>query len=299
MVKHSPTKNYIIPLTLLLEQNKDAINKVCDALMTRGYSFIRLPSNFVKLIDDCLPLIDSFFSKSVKCKNKFSKDPIFGYFGIDHKESFRLLTGSRLKEHKFPSDFNLVENLVKRTDIIMYRLSIILSSSLFPYFNHYIKTLDIPFYSKNGWAMFDIARYSNKHDKNSAIRDGLNCKEHFDPGLLSLSLRSTQEGLQLKDEHGHWIKPPTDKNIAILWTGKAATIINPKLKPGVHRVSSYTNNFTMFNKPRIALWHEICLAEQEHKELSLSSINKKFKKTAHDAKIYEIKTGIPMTKSGL
>ena len=128
--------------------------------------------------------------------------------------------------------------------------------------------------------MFDIAKYHN-----DGLRTKINCEEHFDPGLLSLSLRSSEPGLQLKDEFGKWIKTPDDDNIAILWTGEAATKMNPKIKPGIHRVV----NPTVFGKPRIAMWHEICTGKQEHKEL----INKKESIDTHK---FQSSTGIPMSK---
>jgi hypothetical protein len=199
-----------------------------------------------------------FFKEPKLYKQKYFKEPIFGYFGVEHKESFRLLTGSRLKEHKFPNNFEDLTSLITKIDSIMESITLILSPTLFPNIKETAKKFKIPFFDKNRWGMFDIAKYHN-----DGSRKTLNCKEHYDPGLLSLSLRSSEEGLQLKDEFGKWIKAPIANNIAILWAGKAATDINPKIKPGVHRVS----NPLQSNKSRIAIWHEICTTDKEHKEL--------------------------------
>ena len=186
----------------------------------------------------------------------------------------------------------------------MYSMAFI----LFPYINEHAKSLDIPlFKEKDKWAMFDIAKYHN-----DGKRQKINCEEHFDPGLLSLSLRSTQPGLQLKDENGKWIKPPFAKDIAILWTGDAAVKFNPTLKRGYHRVINGE-----LNVPRIAMWHEICISSQEHKELiSKPEPEKVIEREAKkqkveyeldpkkqnikielDPKKFEGDSGIPMSKS--
>lgn len=116
---------------------------------------------------------------------------------------------------------------------------------------------------------------------NNGSRKELNCEEHIDPGLLSLHLKSTQPGLQLKDEYGNWIDCLNNKDIAIIWTGDMACKINPEIHPGIHRV------INIDNMPRIGMWYEICIKEQEHKELI---DNKKPKE-------FERKTGIPFSKS--
>ena len=271
----------IIPLTSILQDNQTAINAFASDLQKRGFAFVKLGPNLVNQIDLCMLIMEQFFSQQVEYKKKFVKEPIFGYFGVEHKESFRILTGSRLSEHKFPDNFDRVQNLIKIIDRIMHSLVLLCSPVLFPNVITEAKNLDIPLLNTDkSWGMFDIAKYHN-----DGTRTKMNCEEHFDPGLLSLSLRSTEPGLQLKDEFGRWIIPPNDKTIAIIWAGKAATLINPKIKSGVHRVV----NPIKPGIPRISMWHEICTAAQEHTEL------------IYDKKIdpikTESKTGIPMTKS--
>ena len=284
----SPVKNYITPLTSIIQHDKIAVNRVSESLQVRGYAFIQLPNDLIKQIDSCLIAIESFFSNHVEYKKKFFKAPIFGYFSVSHKESFRMLTGSRLQEHKFPQNFNEVKNLVHTIDQLMYSLTLSLSPSLFPKLLESTKKLDIPFFemgkSWGAWGMFDIAKYHNDGKRKS-----INCAEHYDPGLLSMSLRSTEPGLELKDEFGKWIKAPANKNIAVLWAGKAASDINPKIKLGIHRVV----NPLVFGKPRIAIWHEICTAAQEHKELLKKKPNTSISKSIK----FEDSTGIPMSKS--
>ena len=277
---YSPVKNYIISLTSLLQNDKTSINLVNESLLTRGYSFIRLPKELVEQIDICIQLMELFFQEPLYYKKKYFKEPIFGYFAVNHKESFRLLTGKRIDEQKIPDNLSQLKSLINTIDKIMYSMSLILAPTLFPNLLTNTHKLDIPLFDKTlPWGMFDIAKYHN-----TGSRTELNCKAHYDPGLLSLSLRSTQPGLQLKDEFGKWIKTPEDKNIAILWTGKAAHDLNNKIKLGVHRVVNPDTN--SIGKPRISMWHEICTSAQEHKEL----INKKKPDS-------EAKTGIPISKS--
>lgn len=283
--RYSPVENYIVPLTSILKNNDESVKKVSDSLTLRGYTFIKLPIDLVNQIDECLIIINNFFDNTEQYKKKFFKEPIFGYFNVNHKESFRMLTGARLDEHTFPPHFDKIKDLINTVDKLMYSIALLLSPKLFPNLLSEAQNLEIPFFGmKKQWGMFDIAKYYN-----DGKRIQLNCKEHYDPGLLSLSLRSTEPGLQLKDEFGKWIIPPNDKTVAILWTGNAATQLNPKIKQGVHRVVNPKIN--KIGIPRIAIWHEICTAAQEHIEL----INKKQTKAVS----YENNSGIPMSKSGL
>lgn len=280
----------ITPLKYILENDRSAINIIGDDLQKRGYAFIRLNPELVNQIDECMSIIEKFFLQQTNYKKTFSKDAIFGYFGVDHKESIRFLTGTRLIEHKIPNDFGKITNLIKYLDRIMYSITLLSAPILFPNIISEAKKLDIPLIrTDNPWGMFDIAKYYN-----DGTRIAPNCAEHFDPGLLSLSLRSTEPGLQLKDENGKWIIPPNDKSIAIMWAGTAATKINPQIKPGVHKVVNPIN----FGKPRISMWYEICTSAQEHTEL-LNPISLTTKSTSDKINPikFESKTGIPMTKS--
>ena len=92
--KFSATKNYIIPLMSVIQNDTESINRISESLETRGYAFVRLPNELVKQIDDCLSCANSFFHSDNNYKKKFFKAPVFGHFSVQHKESFRILTGS-------------------------------------------------------------------------------------------------------------------------------------------------------------------------------------------------------------
>ena len=100
--KFSPTKNYITPLTSVLQNDKDSVMTFCNDLKTRGYAFVKLPNDVVKKVDIATKIIEDFYTKDKSYKNMFKKEPIFGYFDVSHKESFRFLTGTRLDEQKLP-----------------------------------------------------------------------------------------------------------------------------------------------------------------------------------------------------
>ena len=278
---YSPVKHSVVSLISMLHNDKESLTYISDSLKTRGYAFVRLPVEFTNQVDDVMTIMETFFLNNPSYKKKFSKKPIFGYFGVNHKESYRLLTGSRLTEHTFPENFDKVKNLVHTMDRVMYGLTLLLSPYIFPTLKKDANTYKISLFDSNKpWGMFDVAKYYN-----DGKRVGLNCEEHYDPGLLSMSFRSSEEGLQLKDEFGKWIKVPVDKTLGVIWAGNAATKINPFIKPGVHRVDCSS----VIGKPRISMWYEICTSDQEHTELI-----KDTKKIAID---FETITGMSTSKS--
>lgn len=274
-----------ISLTQILQNNREAINQLNRGLITRGYALVEMPSDLVQQVDDCLSTLETFFARDKSFKKGFAKAPIFGYFDVTKKESFRVMTGPRLNEHRLPIGFEAHKDLALTLDQIMHTVALV--SGLFPCLMQRSKEddLDIPLFNvKKRWGMFDVALYQRdqKGDKGSNLSlpiasDKVECQEHYDPGLLSISVRSTQPGLELKDEFNRWIPMRNylkeNKNIAIIWAGNAASVINPQVKRCVHRVvcnSMNDQNNSMMNlpeNPRIAIWYEICTADQEHKEL--------------------------------
>lgn len=281
---YDPKIKYVFSLNSLLSNHDVTLEKMSDALKKRGFTFVRLPDTLVKLIDHVQNIVEKFFTRDKRFKDMFYKEPIFGYFDVKHKESFRILTGKRIDEQVYPLEFKSVIDLVKLMDRLMYKISLIFAPYLFPNIQNIqnmTKKYHIPLFNdENPWGMFDVTQYHN-----DGKRKEMNCKEHADPGLLSMHLRSTEPGLQLKDEYGNWYSPKNDKNIGIIWAGHIANKINPKIKPGFHRVINPIN----VKKPRFAMWYEICTEEQEHKDLIY--------KPESDKKSYESETGIPTSKS--
>ncbi|CAF3467980.1 unnamed protein product [Rotaria socialis] len=74
--------------------------------------------------------------------------------------------------------------------------------------------------------------------QNEQSAEEVNCVPHYDPGLLSISILSTHEGLQLKNmTNNEWIDELLQPNIGVIWLGEAAyRTTQNRLKPGIHRV---------------------------------------------------------------
>jgi len=181
-------KGYYIPsLSGLLQNMPYDVQSISISLLTRGYAFVKLPSQMIQQIDDCLIAANEFFAQNDNYKKGFFKEPIFGYYDVAHKESFRVLTGSRINEQKYPKQLSNMKPFVMSLDNMMYTITKHLSPIIFPNLERHADVLDIPLMkTRNRWGMFDIARYHN-----DGARQDINCQEHFDPGLLSFSFRST------------------------------------------------------------------------------------------------------------
>ncbi|CAF4379689.1 unnamed protein product, partial [Adineta steineri] len=80
---------------------------------------------------------------------------------------------------------------------------------------------------------FDTNRSVQPPPSNGQIIDQVSCVPHYDPGLFSISILSTHEGLQLKDmTNNEEIDGPLESNIGVIWLGEAASrITGNRLKP--------------------------------------------------------------------
>ncbi|CAF3364629.1 unnamed protein product [Rotaria sp. Silwood1] len=121
------------------------------------------------------------------------------------------------------------------------------------------------------FGMLDIVNYYNrksgpkKQPKIGLNTDEVNCVPHFDPGLFSLSILSTCEGLQLQDQlQDKWVDGPNNSaldqhSIGVIWLGEAASILTKnRFKSGIYRVV-YPH---VIHKPRLTIWQEICTKAQ-------------------------------------
>ncbi|CAF1365521.1 unnamed protein product [Rotaria sordida] len=112
--------------------------------------------------------------------------------------------------------------------------------------------------------MLDIVSYFNgksgfQPPQNGQTIEEVNCVPHYDPGLLSISILSTHEGLQLKNMvNNEWINGPLEPNVGVIWLGEAASrVTQNRLKPGIHRVI-----YPQKSKCRLTIWYEVCTVEQ-------------------------------------
>ncbi|CAF2377715.1 unnamed protein product [Rotaria sp. Silwood2] len=120
-------------------------------------------------------------------------------------------------------------------------------------------------------SMLDIVNYFNTRPgpvpqpKVGFNTDEVNCVPHFDPGLFSLSILSTCDGLQLNDlRQDQWVDGPNDcedgqRSIGVIWLGEAASIMTGnQFKCGIHRVV-YPR---IPHQARLTVWQEVCTKTQ-------------------------------------
>jgi len=255
-------------------------------------------------------LLPSFFSLSPEQKQLHTGPYGFGYSAVDHKEGIRVLTGNRLIQDFFPNELvpKSLQDIYTKTSTVLdtfaMSLTLALSDTLFKMkASELAREADIPvaYSSVRGFGMLDAAYYFNKTKAPSpqpevgASVDDVNCVPHYDPGLLSLSFYSNNEGLQLLDPTTNkWIDGPNNtieeqKNIAVIWLGEAAVkATKGAVKAGVHRVV-YPNN----GQPRLTVWYEMCTVKQatEPEDKYLNSETVTIPNLAKDAQEVEVKKG--------
>jgi len=224
--------------------------------------------------------INTFFSRTLEEKESFQGPGFFGYSNVEHKESFRWLTGSRFEDHqkRLPEEISqMITELTIAMDKIMIDLVTVLAKPLFQTdLLNLAKQCDLPLLLPNdstnkSFGMMDIAHYMNSPQllAKTKLPPGINCAPHHDPGLISLSILSTAPGLQLFDPvTGEWLEHTgEDKSVGVIWCGSAAKeVTNGVIKPGLHRVSTYEG------QKRIALWYEVCKRTQENHNEELYKI---------------------------
>jgi len=277
-------------------------------LKINGWCFIRYEQATLAEFAATLP---SFFSLSPEQKQPHTGPYGFGYSAVDHKEGIRVLTGSRLAQDFYPTELvpKSLQDLYTRTSTVLdtftLSLTLALSDSLFKMrASELAREADIPVaYSsvRQGFGMLDAAYYFNKTKAPSpqpevgASVDDVNCVPHYDPGLLSLSFYSNNEGLQLLDPKSNkWIDGPNNtledqKNIAVIWLGEAAVkATKGAVKAGVHRVV-YPNN----GQPRLTVWYEMCTVKQatEPEDKYVNSDTVTIPNLAKDAQQVEVQKG--------
>jgi len=300
-----------------------------EDLKRNGWCFISYENEvLIKFMTE----LSSFFSLSPEAKQKYAGPHGFGYSLVDHKEGIRVLTGQKLQLDFFRVELvpMSLQDIYKKASstIDMFTMSLVWALSQ-PFFKMQASDLareaDIPVaYTsiQSGFGMLDVAHYFNKtkapypQPKVGSSVEDVNCVPHYDPGLLSVSFYSNNEGLQLLDVRTNkWIDGPNNtlegqRNIAVVWLGEAAVkATNGAVKAGVHRVIYPTNGM-----PRLTSWYEMCTVKQatepEDKYLNTEKVIvpnlakeaqqvevKKGEKVVDVLKKIERTRGVPMSKA--
>ncbi|CAF1287449.1 unnamed protein product [Adineta steineri] len=238
---------------------------------SNGWCFVFLPTELIpdsNLINN----IWEFFKSGSNKRRHSQKSSVYGYSVINHKEGIKFLTGNYFNEFAnkglVPTTLIQPLNYLSQVlDAVTKRLIEILDQySVFqqePSLSTLIERAGLPFQSEY-FGMLDIVSYFNNRNIFKPMRNGqtteeVNCVPHYDPGLLSISILSTHEGLQLKDMmNNEWIDGPLQSNIGVIWLGEAASrITQNRLKPGIHRVI-----YPQKRNYRLTMWYELCTIEQ-------------------------------------
>ncbi|CAF2139774.1 unnamed protein product [Rotaria magnacalcarata] len=262
----------LIDLQKLFLDDPIEILRLQQAFETNGWCFVRLSQNgdaFVAQLNHIIKSFSDFFTLSQKEKSHYLSTNSFGYTHVDHKEGIKLLSDQQ-GVADFPSvlPMNIKATLQHVSQIIgdlTYRLK--------PIIMKLAVSEDIPIkqVELSAVAMLDIVHYFNKNVGPTQVpaigysTDEVNCVPHYDPGLFSLSILSTCDGLQLQDRHENkWTDGPNNSqigqsNIGVIWLGEAASILTSnRFKSGIHRVI-YPRTV---QQPRLTIWQEICTEGQ-------------------------------------
>jgi len=242
----------------------------------------------------------NFFSLDESQKSKFSLPPVLGYSRVNHKQSYRIITGKTIHPMRYPPQFReLLKDLSEDMDEVVHKLGMIILEAMGV---TYESKYDIPLmerseinhpvlkkqFNYNNFGMLDIAYYDNEvTEEKDNTYPPLNCAEHTDPGLVSLNVGSTAPGLQFFDPvNNNWVDIPAEEGVGVIWCGDAVVYMKNegermKLMAGKHRVQ-------YDDKPRTTMWHEAILRGQ-YEQLFEHPI---FEKLI----LNEIETGIPPSK---
>jgi len=261
----------LLSLHDILSGDKNTLKYLKIELAEKGWAFVRMQPELVKTVRDCIDPLQNFFSLDVSEKEKYHWNYVFGYTSVIHKESLRWFTKDRFDPELIPPNCKeTISRLTVMMDDLMPKL-VIASGKILIGTNKpsaIAEKLHLPLLLENDsvpkWAMLDVAHYFNDQSKfdESPLPPDINCDSHYDPGFISLSVLSTAPGLELfNPATDTWIAHTgEDESLAVLWCGKAASDASKGvLKPAIHRV------LRKVGQPRMAMWYEICTAEQEPK----------------------------------
>jgi hypothetical protein len=203
-------------------------------------------------------------------KSQYQSSNALGYSRVDHKEGIKVLIDQYGLQNDHPPLTNGVEQTLQYLAILFDNLTGILKSIIFkmPVFAQSPAKATV---SLSHLGMLDIVHYFNERTgpveqpEVGLNTHEVNCVPHFDPGLFSLSILSTCDGLQLKDQLKHqWIDGPNNfehgqSSIGVIWLGEAASILTEnRFKSGIHRVV-YPR---IPHQSRLTIWQEVCTEAQ-------------------------------------
>ncbi len=262
----------LVDLEKLFLDDPFEILRLQQEFETNGWCFVRLsqnPPSFISQLNHINQSFSNFFALNQSEKAHYLSSNAFGYSRVGHKEGLKLLTDKHgITDFQVAFPMNMEATLQHVSQLISnltYRLKPIITS-LAVSDQKILKQIEL-----SDLAMLDIVHYFNEKTGPKNLpevgynTDEVNCVPHYDPGLFSLSILSTCDGLQLKDQRENkWIDGPNNSqvdqgSIGVIWLGEAASILTRnRFKSGIHRVV-YPRTV---HQPRLTIWQEVCTEEQ-------------------------------------
>lgn len=264
----------VLSFEKLTSGNADEIRRLEKEFESHGWCFVYLSNEKDRLsevLQESRAILMEFFKAKEEEKNTYQSSNAFGYSRVGHKEGIKVLTNKSglSREHK-PLLSRDVQHAMTQLAVLLRRLTDALQSVI----------IKMPVIAQSrAWhttalsplTMLDVVHYFNQRQAPAQqpdvglSTDEVNCVPHFDPGLFSLSILSTGEGLQLKDQlTNSWVNGPVNSDVSrhhigVIWLGEAASLLtNNRFKSGIHRVV-YPQAAL---KPRLTIWQEVCTVEQ-------------------------------------
>jgi len=262
----------LVDLEKLFVDDPVEILRLQQEFETNGWCFVRLSQNvgsFTTQLNHIHQSLSDFFALKQNEKSRYLSSNAFGYTRVGHKEGIKILTaqhGNADSQYVLPMNIDATLQHVSRLiSDLTYRLKpiIIELAVLNQRVSKRVELSDL--------TMLDIVHYFNektgptKTPEVGYDTNEVNCVPHYDPGLFSLSILSTCDGLQLKDQQKNkWIDGPNNflgdqTNIGVIWLGEAASILSEnRFKSGIHRVV-YPR---IPHQARLTIWQEVCTEGQ-------------------------------------
>lgn len=248
-----PADNYKVHNMQQIFQDNNTLLSFKQDLMARGWAMVTPQLD----TSEFFATFAAFFSNTEKKqKHVLTHFPAhrFGYFATHAKEGYRYMTANRSKQFSLPVELR-VHTMVEAIDRMVRDFWNKTGACLFEPKHNVEHVPLIASAPKNNqrFGLFDIVHYFDANAVQQLV-DNLQVHAHADPGVISLSIGATEEGLQMYDPDMHaWVVIP--KSNWIVWCGMAAEQLSDNLiKCGVHRVVA--------GPPRITAWYEMCVESQ-------------------------------------
>ncbi|CAF1138032.1 unnamed protein product [Didymodactylos carnosus] len=263
----------LVDFNRLLIGDSSEINRLQDEFESNGWCFILLPDQKDQLADklnEVQTTLSAFFAQHQMEKSQYESSNAFGYSRVGHKEGIKVLIDQQGLGNYHRPLTNDVEHTLQYLAILLNNFTNIIKSVIFkmPIF---IQSSAKEMVQLSPLGMLDIVHYFNERTgpvnqpKIGLNTEEVNCVPHFDPGLFSLSILSTCNGLQLNDQlEDKWVDGPNNSEngqryIGVVWLGEAASILTQnRFKSGIHRVVYPC----ISHKSRLTIWQEVCTMAQ-------------------------------------